>query len=50
MKRNQDLTPTQKEHTAVLNLVTKLQAVLDRIVITPGSFDACVSRFIIENC
>lgn len=41
MKRNQDLTPTQKEHTAVLNLVTKLQTVLDRIVITPGSFDAC---------
>lgn len=43
MKRNTDLTPTQKEQTAVLNLVTKIQAVLDSLIITPGSFDACVS-------
>lgn len=41
MKRNTDLTPTQKEQTAVLNLVTKVQAVLDSLIITPGSFDAC---------
>lgn len=41
MKRNLDLTPTQKEHSAVLNLVTKVQAVLDSLIINPGSFDAC---------
>nr|QBH73938.1 interleukin enhancer binding factor [Frankliniella cephalica] len=41
MKRNLDLTPTQHEHTAVLNLVTKVQAVLDGLIITPGTFDAC---------
>lgn len=41
MKRNADLSPTQKEHTAVLNLMTKVQSVLDRLIITPGSFDAC---------
>nr|QBH73939.1 interleukin enhancer binding factor [Franklinothrips vespiformis] len=41
MKRNGDLTPTPKEHTAVLNLVTKITSVLDSLIITPGTFDAC---------
>jgi len=46
MKRNTDLTPTPKEHTAVLNLVTKIQQVLDNLIVAPGTFDACVSIFI----
>jgi len=41
MKRNQDLTPSQNETTAITNLVTKVQAVLDGLIVSPGTFDAC---------
>lgn len=41
LKRNQDLTSSAAEQTAVLNLVTKIQAVLDNIALSPGNFDAC---------
>jgi len=41
MKRNQDLTPSEKEASAVNNLVTKIQGVLDILIVTPGNFDAC---------
>lgn len=44
MKRNQDLTPSDKEAAAVSNLVAKIQAVLDTLIVNPGNFDACVSR------
>jgi interleukin enhancer-binding factor 2 len=40
-KRNQDLTPTDKEVTALNNLVTKVQTVLDNLVVAPGDFDKC---------
>ena len=43
MKRNTDLTPSEKEQVAITNLVTKIQAVLDNLIVSPGSFDACVS-------
>jgi hypothetical protein len=43
MKRNQDLTPSQAEQTAVTNIVNKIQAVLDGLIVSPGNFDACVS-------
>ena len=46
MKRNQDLTPSQAEQTAVTNLVTKIQGVLDGLIVSPGNFDACVSDFL----
>lgn len=41
VKRSQDLTPTEKEQTAVNSLVSKIQAVLDTLIISPGTFDAC---------
>ncbi|KAF0290535.1 Interleukin enhancer-binding factor 2 [Amphibalanus amphitrite] len=41
LKRNTDLSPSPTEQTAVLNLVTKIATVLDTLIVTPGSFDAC---------
>ncbi|XP_028138073.1 interleukin enhancer-binding factor 2 homolog [Diabrotica virgifera virgifera] len=41
LKRNADLSPTPGEQTAILNLVTKIQTVLDNLVVAPGNFDAC---------
>ncbi|KAK6635435.1 hypothetical protein RUM44_000686 [Polyplax serrata] len=41
MQRNSDLTPKPQEQTAILNLVNKIQAVLDNLVVAPGSFESC---------
>lgn len=44
-KRNQDLSPTDKEITALNNLVTKVTSVLDNLVVAPGDFDkACIEE------
>ncbi|XP_052782091.1 interleukin enhancer-binding factor 2 homolog isoform X1 [Mya arenaria] len=40
LKRNGDLTPSTTEQASILNLVTKINTVLDSVTITPGNFDA----------
>lgn len=50
LKRNADLSPTPAEQTAILNLVTKIQTVLDNLVVAPGNFDACVSILQKNQC
>ncbi|XP_052214278.1 interleukin enhancer-binding factor 2 homolog [Dreissena polymorpha] len=40
LKRNGDLTPSTNEQASVLNLVSKINTVLDSLTITPGNFDA----------
>nr|QBH73942.1 interleukin enhancer binding factor [Nicoletia phytophila] len=41
LKRNSDLSPTPQEQTSILNLVTKIQGVMDNLIVAPGHFDAC---------
>lgn len=43
LKRNQDLTPNPSDLTALSNLVTKIQNILENLVIAPGDFNTCVS-------
>ena len=43
LKRNSDITPTTEETQGVQNLVTRIQSVLENLILTPGTFDACVS-------
>lgn len=43
LKRNNDLTPSSQEQASILALVTKIQGVMDSLVLTPGSFDPAVS-------
>ncbi|XP_053623061.1 interleukin enhancer-binding factor 2 homolog [Plodia interpunctella] len=41
LKRHAELCPSPAEQSAVLSLVTKLQTVLDNLVVAPGDFAAC---------
>ena len=49
IKRNGDLTPSEKEQNAITALVSKIQTVLDTLIVSPGNFDACVSYFDFEH-
>ncbi|CAG2109537.1 unnamed protein product [Medioppia subpectinata] len=42
LARNADLTPTPEEQTNIINMVSKVQIVLENITLNPGTFDACV--------
>lgn len=48
MQRHIDLTPKSQEQADILNLVNRIQAILDNLVVAPGSFESCVSWFF--NC
>lgn len=41
VKRNQDLTPTANEQTHLTSVVTKIQTILDNLLLAPGDFDSC---------
>ena len=49
LKRNSDLTPTAQEQASVLALVSKIQTILDNLVVTPGAFEAAVSLLILHQ-
>jgi len=44
LKRNSDLSPNAAEQAAILNLVTKVQTVMDALIVDPGTNDACVEE------
>lgn len=41
VKRNEDLTPSTAEQTSLSDLVTKIQTVLDGLIVSPKEFEAC---------
>jgi len=49
LKRAQELTPGAQEQSTVLNLVTKIQGVLDNLVVAPALFEAAVCHRCINH-
>lgn len=43
LKRAQVLTPTPEDHSSLLGVVTKIQSILDNIIISPGKTEVSVS-------
>ncbi|CAL8107240.1 unnamed protein product [Orchesella dallaii] len=41
LKRNGDIAPSTEEIQVIQNLVTRIQSILETLILTPGTFDAC---------
>lgn len=42
IQRNADLTPTSAEQTAITGLMTKVQAVIDALIVAPNTFESAI--------